>query len=138
MAGPGVFLDTSGLIALLAQGDKFHQLAIARRDELGANLEPFVTSDLVLSEFLAWGARPPVRSRVIGVVLSLRQSPHALVVPASRETWDRAFELYQARADKAWSIVDCDSVLTCQGQGIKRVFTADHHFSQAGLEVMLK
>jgi predicted nucleic acid-binding protein len=45
--------------------------------------------------------------------------------------------LYESRPDKRWSLVDCASMIICQRMKIGRVFTHDHHFRQAGFEILL-
>jgi predicted nucleic acid-binding protein len=60
-----------------------------------------------------------------------------LSLPASSEDFDRTLAFFNERRDKAWSFVDCSSILICEAAGIDRVFTHDQHFSQAGLEILL-
>jgi len=59
-------------------------------------------------------------------------------VPATHEDWIRGLDFIESRADKEWSLVDCLSILVCKARGIKDVFTADRHFEQAGLRVLLR
>ncbi len=40
--------------------------------------------------------------------------------------------------DKEWGFVDCTSILVAKDMGIKDVFSADHHFEQAGFNILLK
>ncbi|CAG0966960.1 hypothetical protein PHYC_01036 [Phycisphaerales bacterium] len=60
-----------------------------------------------------------------------------MVVPAEASAWLAALSLFRERPDKEWSLVDCSSILICREQGIQRILTADHHFTQAGFEVLL-
>jgi predicted nucleic acid-binding protein len=133
-----VFLDTSALIALNSVRDLFHAQAISVRDQLDRDGAVLVTTDLVLSEFLAGFARPPLRARAIGVVEGLRASERTDVVACTRMDWDEAFKMYKARENKAWSLADCASILLCTRLAIKRVFTTDEHFGQAGLVPILR
>ncbi len=138
MAEGPVFVDTAALIALVNRDDALHGRAVRVQSELAGRATPYVTSDWVLSEFLGGAARRPLREAAIRAVERLRQSRRTTIVPATRVDWDRAFELFTSRADKDWSLVDCTSMLLCQDQAIRRVFTHDHHFSQAGFEVLLR
>ncbi|HRQ74267.1 MAG TPA: PIN domain-containing protein [Phycisphaerales bacterium] len=99
---------------------------------------PLVTSDWVLAEFLNSIARDSdLRGAGARIVERLHLSSRVVVVEATREGWRAAFDLYRSRADKGCSLVDCSSILICQSRGIRRVFTRDGHFEQAGLEPTL-
>ena len=138
MARDAVFLDTAGLIALRHARDALHEQARVIERELTARRTPLVTSDWVLAEFLGGASSVAARSAASALVRQLRASRRAMVIEASREGWDRAFDLYASRPDKEWSLVDCASMLACREGGIERVFTSDHHFEQAGFAILLK
>jgi predicted nucleic acid-binding protein len=42
------------------------------------------------------------------------------------------------RRDKSWGLVDCSGILVARKLGITTVFTADHHFTQAGFKILLQ
>jgi len=88
------FVDTWYFVARLDRGDVHHH----RAQRLGARLmnAHLVTHDAVLSEVLAYAARP----------------------------------------DKAFSHVDCMSMVLMQNRGIQHVLTNDHHFAQAGFTLV--
>lgn len=44
---------------------------------------------------------------------------------------------YEKYADKHWSLTDCLSINAMMVAGITDVLTTDHHFHQAGLNVLL-
>lgn len=46
--------------------------------------------------------------------------------------------LYEERTDKDWSLTDCISFVLMEQNGIQDALTADHHFEQAGFNVLLK
>jgi predicted nucleic acid-binding protein len=137
MSSAAVFVDTSALMALLNRDDAKHGAAVAVRDQLAASHTSMILSDWVLSELLASCSRQPLRAVATRTARILRTSASAHVVEATRQAWDAAFELYGARQDKEWSLVDCTSVLICEELGIRRMFAHDRHFSQAGLEILL-
>lgn len=91
----------------------------------------------MLSEFLGFAARRALRSAAAAFVRELRASREAEIVPATPQDWDGGFALFRARPDKEWSLVDRISINLCEARGIRRVFTADRHFAQAGLEILL-
>ena len=133
-----VFLDTSGLLALLGRDDLHHLAAMRLMQDLGRQQPPLFTSDWVLTELLASSSRQPMRDAAARMTSVLRASKATEIEPASREGWDAAFALYRERRDKEWSLVDCSSILICQARGAQRVFSNDRHFAQAGLEIALR
>lgn len=132
-----VFLDTSALLALVNRDDAIHVTAAAVEADLTNQRIPLVTSDWVLLEFLNGASGLSLRAAAARLTDRLRTSARVALIPATREAWDAALTLYRDRPDKEWSFVDCSSILICEEQGIRRVFTHDRHFAQAGLEVLL-
>jgi predicted nucleic acid-binding protein len=137
-SGPCVFLDSSGLLALLNRRDALHDHALRVRDELVSQQAHLVTTDWVLSEFLGAAARLESRVYAARWIVQLQQSRLTTIVEASRQGWLEAFALYRTRPDKAWSLVDCASMLLCRNRTIRQVFTHDHHFEQAGFRALLR
>jgi len=78
------------------------------------------------------------RARVREFVFHLRRTAACEIIPASRELFDRALELYHQHIDKEWTLTDCRSVLVMRERGLIDVLTADHHFEQAGFNALLK
>jgi predicted nucleic acid-binding protein len=133
-----VFVDTTALMALTSRSDSLHGRAVTLQREFAKKKIPLLTSDWVLAEFLSAASRPPVRAAAIRIVSALTSGAQITVVEATHGDWSRAFEFFERHTDKAWSFVDCSSMLICQDRGIRRVFTYDRHFAQFGLEVLLR
>ena len=133
-----VFVDTTAFMALTNRADNLHLGAMALHREFAATNTPLVTGNWVLAEFLSAASRPPFRFNAIRIVATLKSLLRMTSVDATHRDWDRAFEFFERHSDKAWSFVDCSSMLICQDRGIRRVFTYDHHFRQFGLEVLLR
>jgi hypothetical protein len=49
----------------------------------------------------------------------------------------KGLELFKQMDDKDWGLVDCTSIVVARHFGVKVVFTTDHHFTQAGFQVLL-
>jgi uncharacterized protein len=136
-ASDGVFLDASGLLALLSARDKLHSAAADALAEIHSSGVQAICTDWVLTEVLAGASARSTRRRAATFVRNLMAQPKVVIEPATRVGWLASLALYGRRVDKEWSLVDCSSILTCHEHGITRVFTADHHFAQAGLEILL-
>ncbi len=63
--------------------------------------------------------------------------PHVDVVTGGRNWLIASTEFYRKRKDKAWSGVDCFSMLVMESKGIRDVLTTDHHFRQAGFNALM-
>jgi predicted nucleic acid-binding protein len=46
--------------------------------------------------------------------------------------------LYDQRPDKAWSLTDCISFTIMQDYGLRDALTGDHHFEQAGFNMLME
>jgi uncharacterized protein len=132
-----VFLDTSAMIALAVDTDSLHDAAIEVMRELDRKRSPMVTSDFVLVEFLNASASASRRTTAASLARGLLTSPTLEFVECSRAAVLEALALYESRPDKDWSLVDCSSMVICKERGIRRVFTHDRHFRQAGLGILL-
>jgi hypothetical protein len=59
------------------------------------------------------------------------------VVALSQDLWQRAWDLYRNRPDKAWSLTDCISFLVMHDAGLSDALTPDEHFRQAGFRAVM-
>ncbi|OQX11274.1 MAG: hypothetical protein BWK80_44870 [Desulfobacteraceae bacterium IS3] len=51
---------------------------------------------------------------------------------------NRGFDLYRQMKDKEWGFIDCISIIVAVDMGVKKIFSTDHHFEQAGFTILLK
>lgn len=128
-----VFADTSYFIAVIVPNDVAH----GRAQALAGQSLRLITTAWIMAELAAYLSPPPNRALFNGLLASLRANPGVDFVPASQELFDRGAELYAARTDKAWSLVDCISFVVMQREGLTDALTADHHFTQAGFHAVL-
>jgi uncharacterized protein len=129
-----LFADTSYWIALLKFHDQFHELAVELQVERS---EAICTTDWVLVELANYFSAKQSRSDCSALVQDILRDETTAVVGCGELLTD-AIDLYQARPDKQWSLTDCASFLLMDSMGIKRVLSTDHHFEQAGFEIVLK
>jgi len=133
-----IFADTFYWAALTSIDDSTHDRAM----ELSRSLAPdrIVTTDEVLSEYLAFfaGARRTVRAEAGKNVTDLLKSVSVLVFPQSRNSFLAGLELYRARPDKGYSLVDCISMQTMRREGLTEVLTNDRHFEQEGFRALFR
>ena len=56
----------------------------------------------------------------------------------AHDSFIAGFELYRARPDKGYSMVDCISMQTMRHEGLTEALTNGRHFEQEGFRVLLR
>jgi len=131
----GCFADTYFFIALLFENDEAHADA---QTQIAHLPERLYTSAWILTEVGDALAVPGRRERFLPFLEFLRTSPLVTIVPAEQSLFDRGALLYDQRPDKSWSLTDCISFVIMQDHGLRDALTGDHHFEQAGFNVLMK
>ena len=129
------FIDTWYLIALADHHDSHHRQAQRLNAAMSGAL--LVTHDAVLTEFLTYfadGGRG-TRSQAVSLARELLRRADCRVERSS-DLFSAALGLYSRRLDKAYSLVDCMSMVLMRAQEITHVLTNDHHFRQEGFTVV--
>lgn len=130
-----VFADTSFYVAVLNPSDSWHAKATAAAATLRG---PVVTTGFVLLEVANFLCRVAVRPLFTRLIQNLRAASDVEIIPASMDLFGQGVQLFDARTDKDWSLTDCTSFQVMWDRGITDALTADHHFEQAGFQVLLK
>lgn len=129
-----VFADTSYYIALLSEEDLAHAAAITWSENL---LGLTVVTEYVLIELGNALSRSKYRHRYVTLVEHLMSDADTVFIPASRTLLEQGLQLYAARPDKAWSMVDCISFVVMKQRRLTDALTTDHHFKQAQFRPLL-
>lgn len=125
-----VFLDTSGLFAMLVKNDGMHlrgRATFERLVELGAE---FCTTSYVLLETLAL-----LQARV---GLDAARLFHHQFLPiidvhyVTEELHEKAFRRLELRGRRELSLVDCASFVYMEEARVSRVLAYDKHFAEEG------
>ncbi len=130
------FADTSYYLALSNESDELHELALAVTPVEAAT--SMVTTTWVLTETLNALCRPPLRQKAVKFVRDCIMDPRMAIVPASQELFEAGFDFFARRPDKEWSFTDCISFIVMSERGIRDALSGDHHFEQAGFNILLK
>lgn len=130
-----IFIDTVFLIALLNHNDTYHRASVDFYQRFDGS---YVTSEWILLE-LADGMSYSSHARALYLELrqTLLESKNFQVVPLDSLTYTDAIEMFGKHNDKRWSLTDCTSFVIMKDQGLTKALTADHHFTQAGFEIVL-
>jgi predicted nucleic acid-binding protein len=133
-----VFVDTSAFIALGNRRDAFYRQAQEIRRRLVESQRTFVTTHLIIVELCSAFSPVKFRSTAVVMVDSIMQSDKWESIEVNRKLMERGFERFKQMTDKEWSLVDCISMIVAEDYGVLDVFTNDHHFEQAGFQILLK
>jgi predicted nucleic acid-binding protein len=129
------FADAWFFIALLDRRDTDHHRAAKLAEQVAAHAN-VVTHDAVFTEVLAFFSDEGANARALAVE-GVRQSIYSYsVVACDRGLFSAGLDRYAARPDKAFSHVDCMSMVLMERLGIQHVLTNDHHFAQAGFTLV--
>jgi uncharacterized protein len=129
-----VFADTFFFLAVLNPRDTLYH---AKALELNRVNRPILTTEWVLLELADHLCDAKNRQLFGQVRQALADDPRFEILPADQRFLDRAIALYQQRTDKDWSLTDCTSFLVMQDRGLTDALTGDHHFQQAGFNILL-
>ncbi|MCZ7648775.1 MAG: PIN domain-containing protein [Planctomycetota bacterium] len=129
-----MFLDTSGLFALLSDKDPQQR----RAQELFDANSGFLTANYVLAELhaLALVRRIP-RRMVLGYSRKLLEQSDLELTWVGKDLHTGALTLLESRADKTYSLCDAVSFLVMRAQGETEALTTDRHFEQEGFVRLL-
>jgi predicted nucleic acid-binding protein len=135
-----LFVDTSGWAAYLVQSQPSHARAATRVRQTRRTRGRLVTTQLILYELVALLTSPirlsrPLQIRYLAIV---RNAPWVDVVPNDATLDAAAWQVWESRPDKEWSLVDCASFVVRQQRGLTEALTSDHHFEQSGFVRLLK
>ena len=134
---PEVFVDTVAWLALLNTRDSLHHGANAIFADLRSQKCLLVTTEFVLLEVGNALSSPQFRVKTAIFLKGLSEASDVEIIVSSRELFSQGLELYQNRFDKEWSLVDCASFVVMNQNSITEAFTQDHHFEQAGFNILL-
>jgi predicted nucleic acid-binding protein len=137
MASREVFVDTSGLYALVDRKDAHHLAARTAVERLIRAGRRLVASDYVVAESVNL-ANARSGTRVATRVLDLLEQSGAIRIEWIGVTrFDATKAFFRKHADHAYSFTDCSSFVLMRELKLAQALTTDRHFTEAGFEVLL-
>jgi predicted nucleic acid-binding protein len=101
------------------------------------NRAPVVTTEFVLLEVANFFKLPKNRGKFATFISAIEADPGTTIIPCESLWFRSGLELFTLRLDKEWSLTDCISFVVMESRGLTDALTADHHFAQAGYNVLL-
>lgn len=124
-----IFLDTSGLFAVLVPGTPKH---VEASDWLRCQPDELFISDYVLDEICTLLLVRGERNRIPVLAKAVFEDNWARVVFVGRNDFMEAWSLLEAYSDKHWSFTDCTTYLLMKRLRINKALSLDNHFRQFG------
>ncbi len=129
-----VFADTSYYLALINSTDQYHSAVCQWTSEFAGTS---LTTAWVICELANAMSQSVNRPFFLSLIRDLQTDSRVKIVPPSEELFDRGLDIFSRRSDKDWSLTDCISFLVMEDYGLKEAATLDHHFIQAGFNVLI-
>jgi predicted nucleic acid-binding protein len=137
MARLPVFLDSAGFLALWDSSDQHHPQAVRVQRDLHLRGHTFFTTDYVADETITLLRIRHSHAAACDFLQTLHQSRSIRLRWTDPARFSKAGDIFRKHRDKEWSFTDCVSFLAMREQGAKSAFTTDHHFRQAGFQILL-
>jgi predicted nucleic acid-binding protein len=132
-----VFVDTSGLYALVDKKDANYEAAKSEVGKVTRGGQRLVVTDYVVDEAVTL-AKARSGARVALRILDLiEQSVGIRVERIDAARFDETKAFFRRHADHEYSFTDCSSFVLMREIGLRRALTSDRHFSEAGFEALL-
>ncbi len=133
-----IFVDSFAWIAAINKSDNYHEISLRILEELLNKHAKLITTNYVIVEIINALSKAELRKTAIEFIDKLGKSPSVQIVKITDEIYNNAWTLYQQRMDKDWGITDCTSFEVMQMFNIRKAFTGDKHFEQAGYSLIVK
>ncbi len=133
-----IFVDTSALISLGNKRDRYHQEAINIFNSLILSKTFFITSNAVLFELGNTFSAVRYKSIALSIIEMINHSNSWDIITLDKLLMNRGIDKFRIMKDKDWSLVDCISMIIAEEMEITQIFTNDHHFTQAGFNILIQ
>ncbi|MDI6716580.1 MAG: PIN domain-containing protein [Actinomycetota bacterium] len=130
-----VFLDTSGIIAVLNIKDKHHSAALRFWNWLLEQSLTIYITDYIFDETYTALRNWFGHKLAIGFGDLVLKSNAVNLIHVDEELFSDAWVIAQKHSDKSYSFTDCVSFALMERVGIESAFTFDRHFAQYGFAV---
>jgi predicted nucleic acid-binding protein len=137
MARSEIFVDTSGLYALVDKRDAHHEAACSVVGTLVRAAKRLVVTDYVVAEAVNLAnarSGKHVARRVLDLV---EQSAGIRIEWLGSDRFDDTKAFFRRHSDHKYSFTDCSSFVVMRELGLRSALTTDEHFTEAGFEALL-
>jgi predicted nucleic acid-binding protein len=137
MANPEVFVDTSGLYALVEKNDAHHRAARHAVENLVRGGRKLVLTDYIVDETITLSNARSGKRVAMRVLDLVEQSAGIRIEWVGSLRFEEATSFFRKHADHGYSFTDCTSFIVMNELELTQALTTDKHFREAGYEALL-
>ncbi|MEX2124688.1 MAG: PIN domain-containing protein [Woeseia sp.] len=137
MANPEVFVDTSGLYALIEKNDAHHTRARSAVEKLLRAGRKLVLTDYIVDETTTLAKTRSGKRVAMRVLDLLEQSAGIRIEWIGSSRFEETKTFFRKHADHGYSFTDCTSFVVMNELELTQALTTDKHFPEAGFEALL-
>lgn len=130
------FLDSNYVLALEFASDQSHAKAQAHWEGLVDASPHLVTTTLIFAEVVTFAKARKQHEKALHLGEWLRDTPGLTLLHPDEELLFEGWDYLARHRDKSYSLTDCVSFVLMRRLGITTALTFDHHFAQAGFEML--
>jgi predicted nucleic acid-binding protein len=138
MAKPDVFVDTSGLYALVNRQDAHHTEARDTVASIVRSGRRLVVTEYVVSETVTLARMRSGAHVAVRVLDLVEQSAGIRIEWIGASRFDAVKAFARRHADHEYSFVDCASFVVMRELELSQALTTDGHFKEAGFQPLLR
>jgi hypothetical protein len=138
MARRDVFLDTSGLYALVDRKDAHHVAAREATVPIVRAGRRLILTEFIVSETVTLAKAQGGSHVALRVLDLIEQSAGIRIEWIGAARFDAVKAFVRRHADQAYSFTDCASFVLMRELKLPQALTTDHHFTEAGFEALLR
>lgn len=137
MANRNVFVDTSGLYALVEKKDSVHVAARMAVESVLRQGRRLVVTDYIVTEALNLANSRSGTRVAVRVLDLLDQSSGISIEWIGQSRFDTTKAFFRRHGDHHYSFTDCTSFVVMRELRLSQALTTDGHFLEAGFEALL-
>lgn len=137
MANPEVFVDTSGLYALVEKNDAHHTRARRAVEKLLRAGRKLVLTDYIVDETTTLAKARSGKRVAMRLLDLLEQSAGIRIEWIGSSRFEETKTFFRKHADHGYSFTDCTSFVVMNELELTQALTTDKHFPEAGFEALL-
>jgi len=130
------FVDTGYIIALEASDDQHHKKAKNHWVNIIEQGPMLITTNYVFDELTTFFNSRGYHAKAVEIGERLLQSPGIKCLPVDKAIFEKSWSSFKKYSDKTFSFTDCISFEVMRNRNINQVLSFDHHFEQAGFEIL--
>ena len=131
-----VFVDTGGWVALFVENDINHKRAVSIFDQIKSSKMAMYTSDYVIDETITTILVRGNHKQSVMAGEALWESDLINIAHVAPDYLQETWKLYKKYKDKKFSFTDVSCFTIMQNLNIKKAFSFDREFVQAGIELI--